>query len=40
VLVPETRGAIAPPGEYRVRLLLSRQSREVRSPRSFTLVGR
>ena len=40
VLVPATRGAIAPPGEYRVRLLLSRQSREVRSPRSFTLVGR
>jgi hypothetical protein len=39
-LVPVNRGSLAPPGEYRVRVILRGQSREVLSPRSFTLVGR
>ena len=36
-LVPANRGRLAPPGEYRVRLQLSRQREPVLSPRSFTL---
>lgn len=36
-LVPLTTGALAPPGEYRVRVNLRRQDREVLSPWSFTL---
>jgi hypothetical protein len=39
-LVPVNRGRLAPAGEYRVRVILRGQSREVLSPRSFTLVGR
>ncbi len=39
-LVPRTIGRIAPPGEYRVRLTLSRQPNPVLSPRTFTLVRR
>jgi hypothetical protein len=39
-LVPVNRGRLAPPGEYRVRVILRSQNREVLSPRSFTLVGR
>jgi hypothetical protein len=38
-LVPVTTGASAPPGEYRVRVDLARQGREVLSPWSFTLAG-
>ena len=39
ILVPATRGALAPAGEYRVRVGLRGQGeREVLSPRSFTLV--
>jgi hypothetical protein len=36
-LVPANRGRLAGPGEYRVRLRLSRQREPVLSPRSFTL---
>jgi hypothetical protein len=36
-LVPRTAGPPAPPGEYRVRVNLLRQEREVLSPWSFTL---
>lgn len=36
-LVPANRGRLAPGGEYRVRLTLSRQREPVLSPRSFTL---
>jgi hypothetical protein len=39
-LVPVNRGRLAPAGEYRVRVVLRGQSREVLSPRSFTLVPR
>jgi hypothetical protein len=39
VLVPVNVGALAPPGEYRVRVSLREQRRPVLSPRSFTLVG-
>jgi hypothetical protein len=39
-LVPENRGSLAPPGEYRVRLTLSRHADPVLSPRSFALVRR
>lgn len=39
-LVPLNTGRLAPGGEYRVRLALSRQSNPVLSPRSFTLVAR
>jgi len=40
-LVPLNRGALAPPGEYRVRVTLrSQPGREFLSPRSFALVGR
>jgi hypothetical protein len=38
VLLPLTRGAPAPAGEYRVRVSLRRERRTVRSPRTFTLV--
>ena len=37
-LLPANRGRLAPAGEYRVRLTLSRQREPVLSPRSFTLV--
>lgn len=40
ILLPVNGGPLAPPGEYRVRLSLSRQNRTVLSPRSFTLVSR
>jgi len=40
ILVPRNRGAIAPPGEYRVLVALVHQHREVPSPRSFTLERR
>lgn len=36
-ILPANRGALAPAGEYRVRLRLSRQREPVLSPRSFTL---
>jgi hypothetical protein len=38
VLLPINRGRPAPAGEYRVRVRLRGQRREVLSPRSFTLV--
>jgi hypothetical protein len=37
-VLPDNTGAVAPAGEYRVRLQLSRQPTPVLSPRSFTLV--
>jgi hypothetical protein len=37
-LVPINEGAPAPPGEYRVRVDLRHQDREIYSPWSFTLV--
>ena len=40
ILVPRVRGAIAPPGEYRVEVKLVKQGHTVPSPHSFTLVGR
>jgi hypothetical protein len=39
-LLPRNTGPLAPPGEYRVRVTLSRQGREVLSPWSFTLLPR
>jgi hypothetical protein len=39
ILEPLNEGALAPPGEYRVRVTLSEQNRTVLSPRSFNLVG-
>lgn len=39
-LVPATTGPLAPGGEYRVKVLLSRRSGAVLSPHSFTLVAR
>jgi hypothetical protein len=39
-LLPENRGKLATPGEYRVEVALRAQHRTVRSPRSFALVGR
>jgi hypothetical protein len=39
VPVPSNRGALAPAGEYRVRVRVRQQHREVLSPRSFTLVA-
>jgi hypothetical protein len=39
IVVPRNRGRIAPPGEYRVRVLLRHQHKTVLSPWSFTLVG-
>ncbi len=38
LVVPENRGALAPPGEYRIRVALRRQRRELVLPESFTLV--
>jgi hypothetical protein len=38
VLLPENRGRPAPPGDYRVRVRLVSERREVFSPRSFALV--
>jgi hypothetical protein len=39
ILVPVTVGGLAPAGEYRVRVSLREESRNVILPRSFTLVG-
>jgi hypothetical protein len=39
ILVPVTVGRLAPPGEYRVRVILREQHRTVNLLRSFTLVG-
>ncbi len=39
IVLPATDGALAPAGEYRVRVSLREESRTVLSPRSFTLVG-
>jgi hypothetical protein len=39
VLLPVTVGRLAPPGEYRVRVILRAQGRTVNLPRTFTLVG-
>jgi len=38
ILLPQTTGRIAPPGEYRVRVSLRGRGLPVYSPRSFTLV--
>jgi hypothetical protein len=38
ILTPIILGRLAPAGEYRVRVRLREQNREVLSPRSFTLV--
>jgi hypothetical protein len=38
-LVPVNGGRLAPAGEYRVMVSLSREGREISSPRSFSLVG-
>jgi hypothetical protein len=38
IIVPRNAGALAPAGEYRVRVSLREQRRAVESPRSFTLV--
>jgi hypothetical protein len=38
VLLPQTRGALAPAGEYRVHVSLRTQGLGVSSPRSFALV--
>jgi len=40
ILVPEIDGALAPVGEYRVRVSLRKQGHTVLSPRLFKLVGR
>jgi len=39
-LLPANQGPLAPAGEYRVRVSLREQRREVLSPRAFTLVRR
>jgi hypothetical protein len=39
-VLPRTRGAIAPAGEYHVLVILRGQKRELRLPRDFTLVAR
>ena len=39
-LIPLISGRLAPPGEYRVRITLRKQDREVLSPWSFALVSR
>ncbi|HEY0516420.1 MAG TPA: hypothetical protein VGD00_04825 [Solirubrobacteraceae bacterium] len=36
-LVPRTRGRLAQPGEYRIRVELRRKGKQVDSPKSFTL---
>jgi hypothetical protein len=38
-LIPENEGAVAPTGQYRVRVHLHAQNRSVTSTRSFTLVS-
>jgi hypothetical protein len=38
-LLPVNRGALAPPGEYTVRLGLHQENRSVPLPRTFKLVG-
>ncbi len=38
-VVPHNRGALAPPGDYRVRVTLRGQERSVESQWTFTLVG-
>jgi hypothetical protein len=40
ILLGATEGALAPAGEYQVRVSLRRQARSVLSPRSFRLVRR
>lgn len=40
ILLPENTGALAGTGEYRVRVSLRGQDREVLLPRSFTLMAR
>jgi hypothetical protein len=40
VIVPSTRGALAAPGEYRVRVSLRSRHRSLLSPRTFTLRRR
>jgi hypothetical protein len=40
ILLPNNRGAVAPPGEYRVEVNLHKQDRTVSSPHSFTLEHR
>lgn len=37
-LVPRNRGALAPPGEYKIRVQLLAQKRSIPSPQSFQLV--
>jgi hypothetical protein len=39
-LVPRNRGAVAPPGEYKIRVALLRQKRSIPSPQTFELVRR
>jgi hypothetical protein len=39
IVVPENRGALAPPGEYRVRVTLHKRAEPVYSPRDFQLLG-
>lgn len=38
-LLPHNRGRVAPPGEYTVRVALSKEDRTVPLPRTFKLVG-
>ncbi len=40
ILLAESPGPIAPAGEYRVEVTLRKQHKTVRSPQTFTLVGR
>lgn len=40
IVVPHNTGRRAPPGEYRVRVVLLGKGREIYSPWSFTLEGR
>ena len=39
IVVPANRGALAPPGEYRVRVTLRKRAEPVFSPRDFQLLG-
>jgi hypothetical protein len=38
IVIPRNHGRIAPPGEYRVRVVLRKENKKVLSPWSFTLV--
>lgn len=38
-LIARNRGPLAPPGEYRARVMLRDQARTIESPWTFTLVG-